>query len=335
LWRWLWSNAAINPPAFDSTLAISHTSGAPYYAVRTLPPPLPHSFPCSAAVLCGVVCGALCLRCSQECRKAFQFIEAQEKIKDFGKLTIVASNDLSEEVLWALKEQKHEVDVFGRCQTPNHTTHHITPHHSRFFVLCAVLCCVVCAGIGTNLVTCKSQPALGCVYKLVEVRGQPRIKISQDPAKVTIPGRKECYRLFNTKGEPVLDLLLSMPCPRPFPVLPCFLPLSLRCLSLTRMCCAVLWCVMCSGAVEPAHPSEAHFVPPPVRRQQTLLCHTVQSAASARVCVGRQTHQTVPHITPGTASAAAVRVSPPSHPFGSLRPLLLCSCDSAWWISWE
>ncbi len=51
--------------------------------------------------------------CSQECRKAFQFIEAQEKIKDFGKLTIVASNDLSEEVLWALKEQKHEVDVFG------------------------------------------------------------------------------------------------------------------------------------------------------------------------------------------------------------------------------
>jgi len=60
------------------------------------------------------------------------------------------------------------------------------------------------------LVTCKSQPALGCVYKLVEVKGQPRIKISQDIVKVTIPGRKECYRLFNAKQEPVLDLLIMV-----------------------------------------------------------------------------------------------------------------------------
>jgi nicotinate phosphoribosyltransferase len=113
---------------------------------------------------------------SQECRKAFAHVESHEKIKGFAALNIVASNELSEEVLWALKEQKHEVDTFG---------------------------------IGTNLVTCKAQPALGCVYKLVEVKSQPRIKISQDIVKVTIPGRKECYRLFNAKGEPILDLLLS------------------------------------------------------------------------------------------------------------------------------
>jgi nicotinate phosphoribosyltransferase len=62
-------------------------------------------------------------------------------------------------------------------------------------------------GIGTHLVTCQAQPALGCVYKLVEIEGSPRIKLSQDIAKVMIPGQKDIYRIFNTEGQPLLDLI--------------------------------------------------------------------------------------------------------------------------------
>lgn len=39
-------------------------------------------------------------------------------------------------------------------------------------------------GIGTNVVTCYSQAALGCVFKLVEINTQPRIKLSEDVSKV-------------------------------------------------------------------------------------------------------------------------------------------------------
>jgi nicotinate phosphoribosyltransferase len=121
---------------------------------------------------------------SRECRKTFRQISLQYSLPHFEKFTIVASNDLSEQVLWSLKEQGHEIDSFA---------------------------------VGTHLVTCKTQPALGCVYKLVEVNQQPRIKISQDSSKVTIPGRKEAYRLFNAAGEPVLDLLIATGTTPPVP----------------------------------------------------------------------------------------------------------------------
>jgi nicotinate phosphoribosyltransferase len=45
------------------------------------------------------------------------------------------------------------------------------------------------------------------VYKLVECEGRPRIKLSQDLPKVTIPGRKRAYRLYGKNGKPLVDYL--------------------------------------------------------------------------------------------------------------------------------
>ena len=90
---------------------------------------------------------------------------------------ILASNEINRAVLTSLGQQGHEIDTFG---------------------------------IGTHLVTCDDQPAMGCVYKLVEAKGIPRIKLSQDLTKMTIPGKKEAYRLFSEDGHSLLDLMIRV-----------------------------------------------------------------------------------------------------------------------------
>jgi nicotinic acid phosphoribosyltransferase len=44
-------------------------------------------------------------------------------------------------------------------------------------------------------------------YQLAAVNGRPRMKLSEDVEKVTMPGRKDAYRLYGADGNALLDLL--------------------------------------------------------------------------------------------------------------------------------
>lgn len=97
----------------------------------------------------------------------------------FPEAKIFASGDLDEEVIWDLKAQGAAIDVWG---------------------------------VGTRMITSADNPALGGVYKLAaeEINGQfvPRIKISENPAKITNPGVKQLYRFYDRRtGKALADLI--------------------------------------------------------------------------------------------------------------------------------
>ncbi|CAD7942995.1 unnamed protein product [Amoebophrya sp. A25] len=102
--------------------------------------------------------------------------------KQMENLKVCASNDINEATLQSLNEQGHGIDIYG---------------------------------IGTNLVTCQAQPALGMVYKLVELNGEPRMKLSQEFTKVSVPSKKKIYRLYSSKDEPLIDLMQQESEPAP------------------------------------------------------------------------------------------------------------------------
>ncbi len=77
---------------------------------------------------------------------------------------IVASNQLDEYVIKSLKEQGAPIDIFG---------------------------------VGTNLVTGNPDASLGGVYKLSEFNGEPRIKLSENIIKVSLPYKKQVYRMID------------------------------------------------------------------------------------------------------------------------------------------
>ena len=67
-------------------------------------------------------------------------------------------------------------------------------------------------GVGERLITSKSEPVFGGVYKLVatEKDGKyvPKIKLSENVEKITTPGYKKIYRLFsNETGNMIADLI--------------------------------------------------------------------------------------------------------------------------------
>lgn len=91
---------------------------------------------------------------------------------------IVASNALDEGTVQSLVRQRAPIDSFG---------------------------------VGERLITAKSDPVFGAVYKLVAVRKDeaccPKIKVSETFEKITNPGRKKLWRVFDREGRAVADLI--------------------------------------------------------------------------------------------------------------------------------
>nr|WP_300089985.1 nicotinate phosphoribosyltransferase [Sedimentibacter sp.] len=109
---------------------------------------------------------------SKKCRKMLN----EANLHD---CSIVASNSLDEFIITDLLDQGAKIDSFG---------------------------------VGERLITAKSEPVFGCVYKLaaVEKNGEiiPKIKISENEEKITNPGYKKVWRLYDKKADnPIADVV--------------------------------------------------------------------------------------------------------------------------------
>ncbi len=70
-------------------------------------------------------------------------------------------------------------------------------------------------GVGERLITSKSEPVFGGVYKLVGVEDEkgeiiPKIKISENVAKITTPGFKQVYRLYSRENSQAIADVLTL-----------------------------------------------------------------------------------------------------------------------------
>ncbi len=68
-------------------------------------------------------------------------------------------------------------------------------------------------GVGTHLITAKDNPSFGGVYKLAAIQQDdgsylPKIKVSENTEKVTNPGNKKIYRVYEkATGKLIADLI--------------------------------------------------------------------------------------------------------------------------------
>ena len=67
-------------------------------------------------------------------------------------------------------------------------------------------------GIGENMITAKSDPVFGGVYKLAAVREDdgsytPKMKLSESAEKMTIPCLKKVWRIYDQDGKAMADLI--------------------------------------------------------------------------------------------------------------------------------
>lgn len=94
---------------------------------------------------------------------------------------ICATNSLDEYLIKSLIEQDAKIDLFG---------------------------------VGENLITAKSEPVFGGVYKLVALEKDkkivPKIKVSENTAKVTNPSFKKVYRFYDNETKKAIADVITL-----------------------------------------------------------------------------------------------------------------------------
>lgn len=74
--------------------------------------------------------------------------------------------------------------------------------------------CIDSFGVGENLITAKSNPVFGAVYKLVAIQEgeniMPKIKISENTVKITNPGFKKVYRFYAKDSNKALADVITL-----------------------------------------------------------------------------------------------------------------------------
>ncbi|MDO4690559.1 MAG: nicotinate phosphoribosyltransferase [Fusobacterium sp.] len=107
---------------------------------------------------------------------AYQSKKCRKRLDEegFTKAIITLTNSLDEKLIRSLKEQGACVDMYG---------------------------------VGDAIAVSKSYPCFGGVYKIVELEEQPLIKISGDVIKISNPGFKEVYRIYDEEGIAYADLI--------------------------------------------------------------------------------------------------------------------------------
>lgn len=74
--------------------------------------------------------------------------------------------------------------------------------------------CIDSFGVGERLITAKSEPVFGGVYKLVAIEGDsgiiPKIKISENTEKITNPGFKKIYRIYDKETHNAIADLITL-----------------------------------------------------------------------------------------------------------------------------
>ncbi len=99
----------------------------------------------------------------------------------YSDVKIVVSNSLDEHIITQVLSQGAKIDSFG---------------------------------VGERLITAKSEPVFGGVYKLVAIEDNgdliPKIKISENEEKITNPGFKKIYRIFDKSSNKALADLICL-----------------------------------------------------------------------------------------------------------------------------